>query len=260
MLVSHEVPICLLEESKKFNDYDYCLLHLTYEYPEYKQFYLNSIKEGRAVLLDNSLYELGDALTGDQLAKGVLDLKPTWYVVPDCLNNKEITISRFENFIKEYPNLPGLKIGVVQGSTKEELIECYEYMSEKADKIAIPFGSLVFDEIGEGKTVLEKRSSGRIAIVKKLIEKNLWNWKKPHHLLGCNLPTEFVGYKGVENIESLDTSSPIIKGILGMDLNPNSPNKPPEKVADLIDMKLSSSQKEKVFMNVCEFKELINSF
>lgn len=260
MLISHEVPICLLEESKKFNDYDYCLLHLTYEYPEYKQFYLNSIKNGRKVLLDNSLFELGDALTNEQLAEGVLDLKPTWYVIPDCLNNKDITISRFEGFIRDYPDLPGLKIGVVHGSTKEELAECYEYMSEKADKIAIPFGSKAFDEIGKGRTILEKRSSGRTGFIKYLIEKNLWNWEKPHHLLGCNLPVEFMEYGRIENIESLDTSSPIIKGVLGMDLNPNTPNKPVEKVADLIDMELSSLQKEKIFENVCEFKELISSF
>ena len=28
MLISHEVPIELLEKSLEFNDYDYCLLHL----------------------------------------------------------------------------------------------------------------------------------------------------------------------------------------------------------------------------------------
>ena len=84
MLISHEIPLSLMEESKQFNDYDYCLLHLTYENEQYRQFYIDSIKNGRRVLLDNSLFELQDALTNDQLAAGVLDLRPTWYVVPDC--------------------------------------------------------------------------------------------------------------------------------------------------------------------------------
>ncbi len=26
--ISHEVPFCLLEKSREFNDYDYCLPHL----------------------------------------------------------------------------------------------------------------------------------------------------------------------------------------------------------------------------------------
>jgi hypothetical protein len=26
--ISHEVPFCLLEQSREFNDYDYCLPHL----------------------------------------------------------------------------------------------------------------------------------------------------------------------------------------------------------------------------------------
>lgn len=260
MLISHEVPICLLEESKKFNDYDYCLLHLAHEQPEYRDFYLNSIKEGRKVLLDNSMFELRDSLPGDWLAEEVLNLRPTWYVIPDKLNDKETTINRFEEFIKKYPNLPGLKIGVIQGSTKEEMEECYKYMSEKADKIAIPFGSKSFDDIGKGRTLLEKRSSGRVIFIKELIEKKLWNWEKPHHLLGCNLPIEFIEYGGIKNIESLDTSSPIVKGILGMGLNPNTPNKPIEKVADLINIELTERQRKKIIENVYEFKELINSF
>ena len=63
MLVSHEVPISLLKYSQNFNDYDYCLLHLTYDHQEYKNYYIDAIKKGRKVLLDNSLFELGDSLS-----------------------------------------------------------------------------------------------------------------------------------------------------------------------------------------------------
>ena len=34
--LSHEVPFCLLEQSREFNDYDYCLPHLMDENEEYK--------------------------------------------------------------------------------------------------------------------------------------------------------------------------------------------------------------------------------
>jgi hypothetical protein len=34
--VSHETPLCLLEDSRKFNDYDYCLPHLLDEEAGYE--------------------------------------------------------------------------------------------------------------------------------------------------------------------------------------------------------------------------------
>ena len=36
MKISHEVPFCLLEKSREFNDYDYCLPHLLDQNEEYK--------------------------------------------------------------------------------------------------------------------------------------------------------------------------------------------------------------------------------
>ena len=65
MLISHEVPKCLFEKSLDFNDYDYALVHLFDEDPEYLEFYKNSVKNGRHVLLDNSIFELGEAYDND---------------------------------------------------------------------------------------------------------------------------------------------------------------------------------------------------
>lgn len=75
MQISHEVPISLLKKSKDFNDYDYCLLHLL-EKPEYKKYYKEAAKEGRKVLLDNSLFELGDAMDPKTLCKATNEIKP----------------------------------------------------------------------------------------------------------------------------------------------------------------------------------------
>ena len=43
MLVSHESPISILEESKEYNDYDYALVHLFETHPEYYEFFKNSL-------------------------------------------------------------------------------------------------------------------------------------------------------------------------------------------------------------------------
>ena len=259
MLVSHEVPLSLLNESRKFNDYDYCLLHLTYQYPQYKQFYIDSLKKGRKVLLDNSAYELGDALTNDQLANGVLDIKPTWYIIPDCLNDKDVTINRFENFIKDYKDLPGLKIGVVQGDNLKELKECYKYMSEKADKIAIPFASKGFECYFPLVDIDERHCCGRQMFIYELLRDGLWNKDKPHHLLGCSLAKEFLNLNYPLYIESIDTSNPIIAGMLDLTYEDKRGinHKPSIKMCDFMEYDFSESQLRLVKSNIIKFHKMV---
>lgn len=258
MLISHEVPLQLLEISKSFfNDYDYCLLHLTYEIPEYRDFYINAVKEGRQVLLDNSLFELGDALTNEQLAQGVRDIKPTWYVVPDCLNDATTTIARFDSFKRDYPDLEGLSIGVAHGSNKEELIECYKYMAEHADKIAIPFDSKAFDDFSDEEDTLKKWCEGRQRFIQYLYDNNLLS-DKPHHLLGCSLAREFsYPLYGLINIETIDTSNPVVAAIEGLKYKTNGlDTKPGIKLCDLINCKLSVEQYVTTVYNIFTFKEI----
>ena len=262
MLVSHEVPISLLKYSQNFNDYDYCLLHLTYEYPEYKEYYINAIKKGRKVLLDNSLFELGDALSNEELAQGVKDLNPTWYIIPDCLNDADETIKRFDSFIKDYLTLSGQKIGVAQGKNLKDLIKCYKYMSKHADKIAIPFDSKAFEQLYPCEDKLLSWCIGRQVFISLLYNLGIWNNNKPHHLLGCSYAREFSNklYREL-NIETIDTSNPIVAGI--KDLEYSSKGlfiKPSIKLCDLIDAKLTKKQKNlikknvKIFKNICEGK------
>ena len=67
MMISHECPKALFQGSLDFNDYDYALVHLFDEDPEYLAFYKECVKQGRHVLLDNSIFELGTAYDNDSL-------------------------------------------------------------------------------------------------------------------------------------------------------------------------------------------------
>ena len=263
MLISHEVPISLLKLSKVFNDYDYCLLHLNYQYPEYRDFYKNTT---RRVLLDNSLFELGDALTNEQLAQGVLDIKPTWYVVPDCLNDVWTTIDRFEAFTKDYRDLPGKAIGVVQGKTLDDLRYCYQYMARNrfVDKIAIPFDSAAFAEyFPESTSTLVNWCYGRQAFIRELVRDGIFAKDKPHHLLGCSLAREFSCdlYKELP-IESVDTSNPVVAAICNRryeDIDGLS-DKPSVKLCELIDSTISEGDPryDTLLYNVKTFRRICN--
>lgn len=255
MLVSHEVPISMLEESRKFNDYDYCLLHLTYEHEDYRQFYKDSIKMGREVLLDNSLFELGDALTLEAVADGVRDLNPTWVVVPDCLNDAQTTIDRFKEWEEKYSDLGVKTIGVAQGNTMEELTRCYKFMAEHADKIAIPFDSEAFFSLCKDGDTLERWCRGRQEFVMQLVDEKVWCDEKPHHLLGCSYAKEFECSSYVGRIDTVDTSNPVVAAIKGLKYGVHGlAEKPSIKLCELIDYKPSDYEKKLITYNTCMFK------
>lgn len=259
--VSHESPITLLKESKTYNDYDYALVHLFEKYPEYYNFFKQSLLEGREVLLDNSIFELGTAFDSDKFAKAVEDLKPTYYIVPDVLEDGINTVKNFNTFINTYKDLPGKKIGVVQGKTYDELCECYKYMSDFADYIALSFNLSYYIARGRGSTKLERWKNGRISVISDWIKDGIWNWNKPHHLLGCGLANEFSWYvnNNIYNIRSIDTSNPVMAGIKGMRYSGDFglDTKPEGLLAEHLTVELTDDQKEDILYNVNCFKSII---
>lgn len=92
--ISHESPLCLLEQSRQYNDYDYALVHLFEDHEQYYNFFTNSLKRNREIILDNSIFELGTSFDFDKFAEWVNILKPTQYIIPDTFNDYEKTIEQ----------------------------------------------------------------------------------------------------------------------------------------------------------------------
>lgn len=261
--VSHESPLQLLELSREYNDYDYCLVHLLEQHPKYHDFFFESKKIGRHILLDNSIFELGTAFDIDKFAEWVTKLGPNEYIVPDVLEDTNGTIKNFEKWNNIYKDLPGTKIGVVQGKTYAELVECYKFMSEYADKLAISFDYSFYQTTGYDKIIDNKWSrfmSGRMKFIRDLYLDEIWNFNKPHHLLGCALPKEFKYYVTNEwgrAIESLDTSNPIVAGINFTYYNDDGLyNKITTKLADLIEAPIIERQLDIIKANIKKFKDI----
>ena len=80
LLVSHESPIELFEESLNYNDYQYCLVHLMEESDEYERWFRTvATRFNQEVLLDNSIFELGEAFDSKKYAYWVRELNPNYY-------------------------------------------------------------------------------------------------------------------------------------------------------------------------------------
>lgn len=262
MLISHESPLCLMEESRQYNDYCYALVHLFEEYPEYYDHFRKSLEFDREVILDNSIFELGTAFDSIKFANWVSRLRPTHYIVPDVLENAEETMINYLDFIEKYPDLPGMRIGVVQGNTYSELIECYQFMCDHADYVAISFDYAFYQAIGVGHSKHHKMMTGRQRFIQMLIDDNIWNDRKPVHLLGCSLPQEFGYYRNVSthNIRSVDTSNPIMAGLNNMkyanELGLN--RKPKGLLADNLHTSITDEQQHLINHNIMWFRSIIN--
>lgn len=215
--IAHEAPLCIMPQVRDVTDYCYALVHLFEDYPSYYDFFVESKKLNRKVLLDNSIFELGTAFNSDKFSEWVSKLQPDEYIVPDVLENTDNTIQNFKDWITKFNNLPGKKIGVVQGKTYSELYDCYQFMSENADKIAISFDYSYYLVTARGTNKYQKYCYGRYKLINDLLNDGVINFNKPHHLLGCSVPAEFGFYGSYPNtykfIESLDTSNPVINGM-----------------------------------------------
>lgn len=265
MLVSHETPISFLDQSKLYNDFDYALVHLFETHPEYYSFFKRSLLEGREVLLDNSIFELKEAFNSERYAEYVRELSPTYFIVPDVLEDACATVDSYMNFKSKYSDLPGMWIGAIQGKTYDEIANCYKVIAEVADYIAISFDFSWYQSIGLSsspdpiRAKLERMCDGRQKLIQMLKDDGIWNHKKPHHLLGCSLAKEFASYKDMPSIRSCDTSNPVVAGITGRTYikEVGLREKPSVLLADLIDQELDEQQQRDILYNTVEFKHII---
>jgi len=262
MRISHESPICLLDESRKFNDYDYALVHLFEEYPKYYEFFQKSVEMGREVLLDNSIFELGVSFSPERFAYWIEQLKPTSYIIPDVLEDMKGTIRSASKWIRTYRDIKSEKIGVVQGRTVLEIIECYEKLIRLGiERVAIPFDYSLYERIFPHSNKLVSWAFGRVALINYLIEEEIIDYEVEHHLLGCALPLEFSFYRDdrYSFLTSLDTSNPIMMSLDNKDYEHYIPllEKPKTKLFELIKCDMTVEQYHLVLKNTKYFRKLV---
>ena len=341
--VSHESPICMLDKSHLYNDYDYALVHLFDDYPQYYDHFKKSLQQDRKVYLDNSIFELGKSFNNKKYIEWINKLNPTYYIVPDVLEDAAGTIKQLFEFnsimaggvvdpyqsheveatvidndhvedesgcgdCKETTDVnlnnfkPSKQIGVVQGKDWDELVECYQVMSKMTDMIAISFDYSYYLFTGKGdpklpaedhvnwydviyggtdlnlqdadtlhcsvcKDKLHRYCTGRQRFIQHLIDEQIWDWGKPHHLLGCSLAKEFSYYTNsrtrVDNIVSIDTSNPVMAAIkrVKYDFESGLDGKPKGLLADLIDWSPSVDELNNIlptlYFNTDMFKKII---
>ena len=260
MKVSHEVPLCLLEDSKKFNDYDYILPHLLDEEPAYLDYFLKAKAEGRYIIMDNSLHELGEAYNHDRLLHWIHEIQPNEFIVPDVWENMVESVQNAEIW-SDYVFPKGVeKVAVVQAQTLYEASECtkaYKLLGYK--KIAYSYGASYYNNICPHPNKDLGKALGRLYVITTLLKMGDLTQEDRVHLLGCAVPQEFGWYKGINCIESIDTSNPVMASLEGITyLNAGLTHKPKANMNDFFYMESNRISYDLLDYNLTKFKQINN--
>jgi hypothetical protein len=119
MQIAHEAPMDIMDLVQVHTDYDYCLVHLLEESRRYLDFFEYS---SRKIIMDCSLFELGEAFDFRKYYKWLLRIQPDEYIVPDVWQSCEENLASYEKFNKDFDlsALTGKRLGVLQGKTYED--------------------------------------------------------------------------------------------------------------------------------------------
>jgi len=168
-------------------DIDFALAHLVLQGGNYADFYEQQSADGREVILDNGLHELGAPLAPSQIVKAAEIINPSWIIPPDWHGDSLRTMKAVEICRGIYDSL---RIGpVVQGDSYIEFVATYKtYIDMGFNIICFPY----------------RTSAWRLQL---LLEEAPKYPTIRHHLLGMQSLRELKLLPPVYDI-SLDTGKP----------------------------------------------------
>ena len=256
--VSHEAPLCLLSDSRLFNDYDYCLPHLMDEEPGYEEYFMESKKEGRYIIMDNSLHELGQAYDSDRLLHWINELVPNEFIVPDVWENRDASVVNARKWSQIILPKGVTKVAVVQATAIHEAATCYQtYRDLGYEKIAFSYGASYYNDVVPHPNKALGKALGRLSVISALYKTNVIHDNDRVHLLGCAVPQEFGWYKGFNFIESIDTSNPVMAALEGIRYNNAGLDfKPKANMNDYFYMLLDQVDYSLLVHNLSKFREI----
>ena len=154
--LAFEVPIPDLRTFAEHSDYELALAHLIVQNEEYRNFFIEQREKGKLVVLDNSAWEMGDAINVDLVIQAAKILQPQAVVAPDYFDGIR-TVKETKEFVerakRELPVPLNMNIwGVVRGKSFKEGMWVFENIRTipEISRICVPFSGM-FKVPGEVK-------------------------------------------------------------------------------------------------------------
>lgn len=230
--VSCEAPLAAMYSIKPYLDYEYILAHLVKRSQPYSEYMKASNKPK---YLDNSAFELGSPMTGEQYSSIINEYRPNYYYIPDYFDNTAYTITNYSSWMKTNRN----GICVLQGKTMAQVEATFLEATRVSNFIAIPY-AIKAEYNGD---ILD-----RYEVIKYLLDMYGDRFKNLNvHLLGIKNMEELKNIASLITIESVDTSYPVFCGLYGIN------HKIITKIDWIFDINLSSTEINNIVESVKRF-------
>ena len=150
------------------------------------------------------------------------------------------------------------KVAVIQGEDKNQAYLCANLLHGLGyDKLCVSYGATWYNDFFPHSNPDMGKALGRVRFVQGLLKlKQLKDIK--YHLLGCSIPQEFGWYDNHPQIESIDTSNPVMAALEGTWYDENGLNvKPKANMNDYFDIDFKNVDYLNVIHNTRRFKEIV---
>ena len=91
-----------------------------------KNFFRQSKEDGRYIIMDNSLHELGEAYNTERLIYWINELKPQEFIIPDVWEERDASVVNARHWIQIKLPEGVEKVAVIQAKTLHEAATCYQ--------------------------------------------------------------------------------------------------------------------------------------
>lgn len=199
-------PSCF--SMQDLTDFDFVIASHCLENPQYLQFYRNQRPGIRKLVLDNGAFETGKAIPSEDYLRLIGQLKPDVVVLPDVVDNKEETLKASLAFVTEVVDanpalFTGVELmGVLQGLSPMDYMDC---ANEYAKNPSIGTIGIPYHHFYRPKFIRKYKFDVWAAEMNIKI-----------HILGLPNPFEAVELALIKEVESIDTSLPVVSGQLGL--------------------------------------------
>ena len=257
MKIAHITTANALNEISILGDIEYCLAPLC-KILQYKNYFIEQIKNNRYVIMDDSIAENGGTLTTDEIINLAIEMNISELVIPDVIGDFEKTnVKRKELLDKYYVKLKYQNIklmGVVQGNTFQEYFDMFKELENdgRIDTIGIPFRIKFYNTDVKYKDFYH--AIQRLSFLYIIKDISI----KPIHCLGCNNVYEILQLNKT-NIRSMDSKILSCYGVNNLLLQETDETKPRDKNLDILKDNLDEQSIEKTIENINKLNQILKN-
>ena len=193
---------------------------------EYRAFFLEEAELGAAVIVDNGVFDLGEALPAASLVRAARAVRAQEIILPDVMHDGPATIRASDLAARQILEITDefRLCAVVHAADDREWNHVYDHFASRDYTGAIAFPA------SRSREPSRELPKNRVAATAYLEENGLVVPGLTYRLLGCGRTghLELISQRTHTWISSVDGAAPVLLGMMGVRMLPRGPyDKPP---------------------------------